>query len=97
MDLDEYQTLMTERNELVEIGVWSGMPAVPATNVTATNTSDKTMWVEVALNGATVTGVKVDGVTIGARTSGMFLVRPQSTIAIVYSAGSPTWQWFELP
>jgi len=72
-------------------GDWTSKPAVPASTVAATNTSDSTMWVEVA--GGTVTVVKVDGVTIGARTSGMFLVRPGSTIAITYSV-APTWQWF---
>jgi hypothetical protein len=64
---------------------------MPASTVAATNTSDHSMWVEVA--GGTVTVVKVDTVTIGARTSGMFLVRPGGTIAITYSV-APTWQWF---
>lgn len=97
MDLDEYQTLLDARETDTPIGVWSGTPAVPATTVVATNVSDRSMWVEINLNSATVTAVKVDGVTVGARTSGAFFVRPGSTIAIVYSAGSPLWQWFELP
>lgn len=75
-------------------GDWTGKPTVPATTVAATNTSGYPMWVEINLSGATVSAVKVDGVTVGARTSGMFRVRPGSTIAITYSAGNPTWQWF---
>ena len=72
-------------------GDWADKPAIPASTVAATNTSGHTMWVEIAAG--TVTVVKVDGVTIGARTSGMFRVRAGSTIAITYSV-APTWQWF---
>lgn len=91
MDEQQSRTLRAHVNRNIVDGDFAGKPAVPATNVTATNTSDMPMFVEIA--GGTVTSVKVDGVTIGARTSGMFYVRPGSTIAWVGSA-APTWQWF---
>jgi hypothetical protein len=72
-------------------GDWASKPAIPASTVAATNTEPDTMWVEVT--GGTVTVVKVDNVTVGARVSGAFLVRPGSTIALTYSV-APTWQWF---
>ena len=74
-------------------GDWANKPAVPATTVTVENLTGYDFLVEVT--GGTVTAVKVDGVTIGARTSGSFLVRNESTIAWV-GTGAPTWQWFYL-
>jgi hypothetical protein len=68
-------------------------PAVPATTVVLANPYDQTMWVEIT--GGTVTAVKVDTVTVGARTSGLFLLRAGSTISITHSA-PPTWQWFHV-
>jgi len=91
MDDQQLRTLQDYMNKRLPDGDWTDKPAVPASTVTATNTSEHPMFVEVA--GGTVTVVKVDGVTIGARTSGMFYVRPGSTIAITYSV-APTWQWF---
>lgn len=91
MDDQQYRALQSHMNKQKADGDWTGKPAVPATNVAATNTSGVPMFVEIA--GGTVTSVKVDGVTVGARTSGMFYVRPDSTIAWVGSA-APTWQWF---
>lgn len=94
MDDQQLHVLEGVIEKHLPVGDWSGKPAVPATTVAAKNTSGYRMWVEINLSGATVTAVKVDGVTVGARTSGAFLVRPGSTIAITYSAGNPTWQWF---
>lgn len=91
MDPAQWKALQRHVNSMMGDGDWSGKPAVPATTVTAENTSDRPMFVEIT--GGTVTAVKVDGVTVGARTSGMFYVRPGSTIAWVGS-GAPTWQWF---
>lgn len=73
------------------LGDWANKPAVAATTVPMTNTTKYTMNVEIA--GGTVTSVKIDGVTIGARTSGSFRVRSGSTIAWIGS-GAPTMQWF---
>jgi len=91
MDEQQRRALYNHINKNMVDGDWAGKPAVPATNTTATNTSGVPMFVEIA--GGTVISVKVDGVTVGARTSGMFYVRPDSTIAWVGSA-APTWQWF---
>jgi len=94
IDDEQLHILEQVEEKHLPMGDWAGKPAVPATTVPATNTTEYRMWVEINLSGATVTAVKVDGVTVGSRTSGMFLVRPGSTIAITYSAGNPTWQWF---
>jgi len=91
MDLDEYNTLIAVAEKQKPLGDWTAKPAVAATTVAMTNTTPHKMRVEVT--GGTVTGVKVDGVTVGARTSGSFSVRPGSTIAWIGSA-APTMQWF---
>lgn len=91
MDSQQLDELLEHRNSRIPDGDWTGKPAIPASTVAATNTSKRAMFVEIA--GGTVTVVKVDTVTVGARTSGMFYVRPGSTIAITYSV-APTWQWF---
>jgi hypothetical protein len=91
MDVAQLQTLQNVQDGDLPRGDWTGKPAVPASTVAATNTSGHTMIVEIAAG--TVTVVKVDNVTVGARTSGAFRVRNGSTIAITYSV-APTWQWF---
>lgn len=91
MDNNQLKVLEAINESEVPTGDWSSKPAVPATTVPATNTSARGMFVEIT--GGTVTAVKVDTVTVGSRTSGMFYVRPGSTISITYSA-APTWQWF---
>lgn len=91
MDNAQLKTLQTYMDKMLTDGDWAGKPAVPATTVEVANTSGHPMFVEIT--GGTVTAVKVDGVTIGARTSGMFYVRPDSTISWTGSA-APTWQWF---
>lgn len=75
------------------VGDWANKPVVPLTTVPVTNNSGYDMMVEVT--GGTVTSIKVDGVTVGSRVAGMFLVRDGSTIAWAGSA-APTWQWFYL-
>lgn len=91
MDVQQLRATKAAANQTVPKGDWGQKPAIPATTVAVENTSGFKMWVEIA--GGTVTAVKVDNVTIGARTSGAFFVRPGSTISITYSA-APTWQWF---
>lgn len=91
VDVDQFNTTRLAAEAQKRTGDWVGKPAVPATTVTATNDSGYPMFVEVT--GGTVTAVKVDGVTVGTRTSGLFYVRNGSTIAWVGS-GAPTWQWF---
>jgi hypothetical protein len=91
--MDDKQLLVLQGvvNEGTAKGDWTGKPAIPASTVAATNTSGRDMNVEVT--GGTVTVVKVDGVTVGARVAGNFHVRAGSTIALTYSV-APTWQWF---
>lgn len=93
-DVAQFRTLEAVDDSLKPLGDWISKPAVPATNVAVTNTSGHNMWVEVDANGATISAVKVDDVTIGARTSGAFRVRAGSTITLVYTVATPTWQWF---
>lgn len=93
MDDAQLRTCLQVINAETDLGDWIDKPDVAATTVPVTNTADHTMWVEIT--GGTVTSVKVDGVTIGGRTSGMFLVRSGSTIAWIGS-GAPTWQWFHV-
>jgi hypothetical protein len=91
MDTEQMDTLEEFRNKHMADGDWIVKPAIPASTVEVTNTSKHAMFVEVA--GGTVTAVKVDAVTVGARVSGSFYVRPGSTISMTYSV-APTWQWF---
>lgn len=91
MDDAELQTCLDVIESHKPLGDWASKPAVAATTVPVTNTSPYAM--DVVITGGTVTAVKVDGVTIGALTSGRFRVRSGSTIAWVGS-GAPTWQWF---
>lgn len=90
-DNTQLSKLMAQNNGNIIDGDWSAKPAIPASTVAVTNTTDNTAWVEIT--GGTVTVVKVDNVTIGTRIAGMFLVRPGSTISMTYSV-APTWQWF---
>jgi FtsP/CotA-like multicopper oxidase with cupredoxin domain len=93
MDPDQLNATEAADEANMSTGDWSSKPAIAASTTDVVNHSGRTMWVEIA--GGTVTVVKVDGVTIGARVAGMFLVRPGSAIAITYSV-APTWQWFAL-
>jgi hypothetical protein len=98
VDDTELLTCLEVINGDTPTGDWSAKPAIPLTTVPVTNTSGRTMLVEVGANGATMTNVKIDGVIVGsgtvARTSGAFRVRNGSTITLTYSAGAPVWQWF---
>lgn len=65
-------------------------PAVPASTVTATNSTGVDVTAYVA--GGTVTAISVDGTATGLIT-GAIRVPAGSTIAITYSA-APTWKWY---
>lgn len=91
MDVAQFRTTQEASQATVPRGDWTAKPAIPASTVAVTNTTDHAMWVEIA--GGTVTVVKVDNVTIGARIAGGFRVRPGGTISMTYSV-APTWQWF---
>lgn len=92
MDNVEYAALLNYVNSVTPLGDWTAKPALAATTVPVTNNSGHKMNVEIT--GGTVTAVKVDGVTIGARVSGSFPVRNGSTIAWVGSVAPTSWQWF---
>jgi hypothetical protein len=67
-------------------------PAVPASTVALPNPFPFACLV--AVRGGTVTGVAVDGTTIGT-VAGTFVVPSGSTITLTYSV-APTWTWFGL-
>jgi allophanate hydrolase subunit 2 len=93
VDVAQLRATQAAANAGLPLGARADQPAVPATTVQVTNNYDETMWVEIT--GGTVTAVKIDTVTVGSRTSGLFLVRPGSTISITHSS-APTWQWFHV-
>jgi hypothetical protein len=78
------------RNELAAPGVTT--PSVPATTVTATNTSAGA--VQVTITGGTLTAVVVNTVTVGT-TAGVYTVPAGGTISITYTV-APTWAWAAL-
>ena len=67
-------------------------PAVPATGVTATNSSGTVVAVAISANGATITNVTVSGSTAGT-SAGTYLVPVAGTISIAYTVATPTWTW----
>jgi hypothetical protein len=91
MDDSQFQTLVDFVDAQKPLGDWDNKPAVAATTVAMTNNSGFPMWV--LYDGGTVTALKVDGVTLGALTTGWVRVRNGSTTAWVGSA-APTMQWF---
>lgn len=93
VDVQQFETTRLAADGVKPTGDWASKPAIPASTVAATNTSDHLMWVEVV--GGTVTVVAVDGVTTG-RVVGAFFLRPGSTIAITYSVVPTAWHWFAL-
>jgi hypothetical protein len=68
-------------------------PPVPATTVTATNSSGYPVMVTVTNpNGATITAVTVAGSGVGT-TVGSYLVAAGATVAISYTVAVPVWSW----
>jgi hypothetical protein len=67
-------------------------PSVPATGVAAQNASASVMQAVVSANGATITAVVVNGVTVGT-AAGTYYVPAYGTISIAYTGGPPTWVW----
>jgi hypothetical protein len=72
-----------------------GPPAVPATTVAYTNAYGVDAQVFVAPNGATISSIKVDGVTTGV-LAGLVLVPAGSTVTLAYTVATPTWVWYGL-
>lgn len=69
-----------------------GPPAVPATTVNYTNAYGYSCQVQVY--GGTVTEIDIDDIATGL-TSGVFIIPPNGTINITYSA-APSWRWWGL-
>lgn len=72
------------------VGHLTAQPAMPATTVAYTNTSN--VDCTVYISGGTVNAIAIGG-TATSLTSGMFRVAAGQTITLTYSA-APTWQWF---
>lgn len=70
-------------------------PGVPATATALHNPYCRTVDVYVNTGTATFTGTgtQINGSTSGA-TTGLFRLRPNETITLNYSAGTPAWTWF---
>jgi hypothetical protein len=67
-------------------------PAVPATGVAQQNTNPYPVKVVINANGATITNVTVNGLTVGTG-AGTYIVPAAGTISIAYTVATPTWVW----
>lgn len=67
-------------------------PAVPATGVAQENNNSYPVQVVISANGATITNVSVNGVTVGT-SAGTYVVPADGSISIAYSVAVPTWVW----
>jgi len=70
-------------------------PTVPATGVAAQNTTGFPVSVVIGANGATITNVSVNGVTVGT-AAGTYVVPAFGSISIAYTVATPTWTWTEI-
>lgn len=69
-----------------------GQPAVAATGVAVQNVNSYPVQVVISANGATITNVSVNGVTVGT-AAGTYVVPAYGSISIAYSVATPTWVW----
>ena len=70
-------------------------PAVPATGVAQQNVNGVPVQVVISPNGATITNVSVNGVTVGS-AAGTYTVPAYGSISIAYTVATPTWVWSSL-
>ena len=70
-------------------------PAVPATGVAQQNVNQFPVQVVISPNGATITNVSVNGITVGT-AAGTYTVPANGSISIAYSVATPTWVWSNL-
>lgn len=70
-------------------------PAVPATGVAQQNVNQFPVQVVISANGATITNVSVNGITVGT-AAGTYTVPANGAISIAYSVATPTWVWSNL-
>jgi hypothetical protein len=66
--------------------------SVPATGVAYQNPYSQPVIVTIAANGATITGVSVNGVVVGT-AAGTYYVPAYGSISVAYSITVPTWTW----
>lgn len=71
-------------------------PSVPATGVAQQNVNGYPVQVVISANGATITNVTVNGVTVGT-AAGTYTVPAFGSISIAYSVATPTWVWSYAP
>jgi hypothetical protein len=67
-------------------------PSVPATGVAAQNVNAFPVTVVIGANGATITNVVVNGVSVGT-AAGTYVVPAFGSISISYTVATPTWTW----
>lgn len=65
---------------------------VPATGVAWQNPYAVTTQVVISANGATITNVSVNGITVGT-AAGTYYVPAYGAISVAYSVATPTWVW----
>jgi len=70
-------------------------PAVPATGVAQQNVNAFPVQVVISPNGATITNVSVNGITVGT-AAGTYTVPAFGSISIAYTVATPTWVWSNL-
>jgi hypothetical protein len=70
-------------------------PTVPATGVAAQNVTGFPVSVVISANGATITNVVVNGVSVGT-AAGTYVVPAYGAISISYTVATPTWTWTEI-
>jgi hypothetical protein len=70
----------------------SAAPAFPLTTVAVTNPYATPVAATITLNGATITGFYVNGVSAGT-TAGAYLIPVGGTISATFTGGPPTWAW----
>ena len=70
----------------------SAAPAFPLTTVVVANPYATPVAATITLNGATITGFYVGGVSAGT-TAGAYLIPAGGTISATFTGGPPTWTW----
>jgi len=70
----------------------SAAPTFPLTTVAVTNPYATPIAATVTLNGATITGFYINGVSAGT-TAGAYLIPVGGTFSATFTGGPPTWAW----
>ena len=73
-------------------GAWAEAPSTAATTVAMTNSSGYALTAYVSANGATITVIKVNGVTTGLIVGAIHL-GPGDTLALTYTVATPAIAW----